>query len=118
MKREIKNYTLKLNFPKQICVFERGKEKVHCNVDLLINDCTDKEIQWINVADIFKKNDQIVTEYAMNTENEKPIIVIKFEDGTYEVLDGHHRLHKAYYEGKDQIMSYVLTEDALEKYII
>lgn len=40
------------------------------------------------------------------------------DDGTYEVLDGNHRLFRAVQERKLYIMAHILSETEMEKYIM
>lgn len=62
------------SFPNQICTFEHKGKKLHCNVDRMIEE--------------YKKK--------------KPAM-LKVDDNTYEILDGNHRLYRAFSEGKEKI---------------
>lgn len=104
--------------PAQMCSVERDGVIKNYNVDLLILNCREKQPQMINVCEIYKQDSIIDYEYAIANTNQSPIIIVKFEDGTYEVLDGSHRLYKAFYEGQKRIMAYVLEESELERYLL
>lgn len=54
----------------------------------------------------------------MKTDISSPIIIVRFDDETYEILDGNHRLFKAVHEGQPQIMAHILNELELKKYIM
>lgn len=103
---------------RQLCVFDYNGRKVHCNVDLLIKDYKGKQAEVVNVNEIFKPESTVNFEYAMKTDTSSPIIIARFDDGTYEVLDGNHRLFRAAHEGKSQIMAHILNELELNKYIV
>lgn len=104
--------------PDQLCTFEHNGRKMHCNVDLLIEHCKVKQAQLVNVDEIIEFQDTVDTEYAMKTDISIPIIVVQFDDGTYEILDGNHRLYRAAHEGKSQIMAHILNELELDKFIM
>ena len=122
-----KEGTMKLTFkgdgsfllpPDQICTFEHDGRKIHCNVDLLIEDYKEKQADLVDIDKIFEQTNTVNTEYAMKTDFSVPIIVVCFNDGTYEILDGNHRLFRAAHEGKSQILAHILNELELEKYIM
>lgn len=104
--------------PDQLCTFERNGRKIHCNVDLLIEDCKEKQAKLVNIGEIIEFQNAVNKEYAMKTDVSIPIVVVQFDDGIYEILDGNHRLYRAAHEGKAQIMAYVLNELELDKYIM
>lgn len=118
MKLILKNDNTTFLPPEQICTFEHNGRKIHCNVDLMIEDYNGKRAEAINVSEIYKEDSTVNFEYAITTNNKNPIIIVRFSDGTYEILDGNHRLYKAVYEGKHQVMAYILNEIELEKYIM
>ena len=93
--------------PNQMCTFQHNGRKIHCNVDLLIADYSEKQADMINVNEIYKPD---------STVNSN--IVVRFDDGTYEILDGNHRLFRAAHEGQAQIMAHILSESELNKYIM
>ena len=102
--------------PDQLCTFVHNGRKLHCDVDTLIADYKGKQAQLVSVNEIFKQDSKVDFEYAMKTDNNNPIIIVRFDDGTYEVLDGNHRLFKAVHEGKTHIMAHILNEIELNKY--
>lgn len=104
--------------PNQLCTFEHDGKKIHCNVDLLIEDYKEKQAEQVNVSEIFKPESKVNSEYAMKTDISQPVIIARFDDGTYEVLDGNHRLYRAVHEGQGQIMAHILNESELKKYIM
>ncbi len=104
--------------PNQLSTFEHGGKKLHCNVDLLIEDYKEKDTEWVNVSEIFNPDSTVNSEYAMKIDVSRPIIVVRFDDGTYETLDGNHRLFRAAHEGKSQIKAHILNESELNKYIM
>lgn len=104
--------------PDQLCTFVHNGRKIHCDVDSLIADYKGKQAKLVNVNEIFKPDSKVDSEYAMKTDINNPIIIVRFDDGTYEVLDGNHRLFKAAHEGQAQIMVHILNELELNKYIM
>lgn len=104
--------------PNQIVAFERNGRKVLCNVDWLIQDYKEQQAELVNVNEIFKWDNTINPEYAMKTDINIPIIIVRFDDGTYEILDGNHRVFRAAYEGKSQIMAHILSEIELKHYVV
>ena len=104
--------------PNQLYAFEHNGRTKHCNVDLLIEDYKNKQADLICVNEIFKAQNKVDLEYAMKTDISNPIIIVRFDDGTLEVLDGNHRLYKAAHEGQSYIMAHILNELDLNKYII
>lgn len=106
------------SFPKQICIFEHEGKKIHCNVDMMIEEYKKKKQMRLKVDEIYKYISKVDAEYAVNTTNNNPIIVVKFVDNTYEILDGNHRLYRAFSEEKEEIEAYVLNENDLKRYII
>lgn len=104
--------------PNQLSTFEHNGKKLHCNVDLLIEDYKGKNAEWVNVSEIFNSNSTVNSEYAMKTDVSNPIIAVRFDDGTYETLDGNHRLYRAAHEGQSQIKAHILNESELNKYIM
>lgn len=100
----------------QICIFVHNERKFCCDVDSLIADYKGKSAQLVSVNKVFNKNSVVDAEYAMKTVNKNPIIIVRFDDGTYEVLDGNHRLFKAVHERQAQIMAHILNEVELYKY--
>lgn len=104
--------------PEQLCTFEHGGRKIHCNVDLLIEDCKEKQAEWVDVREIFKPESKVDFEYAMKTDATHPIVIVRFDDGTHEVLDGNHRLYRAAHDGQDQVMAHILNESELKRYIM
>lgn len=118
MKLVTKNGGLFLFPLNQLCIFEHNGRKIHCNVDLLIKDYKNKQAESVNVNEIFRSNNIVNTEYAMKTDISSPVIIVHFDDGTYEILDGNHRLFRAVHEGQLQIMAHILNQLELDKYII
>lgn len=104
--------------PNQMCTFQHNGRKIHCNVDLFIADYSEKQADMINVNEIYKPDSTVNSKYAMTTDISNPIIVVRFDDGTYEILDGNHRLFRAAHEGQAQIMAHILSESELNKYIM
>ena len=104
--------------PDQLCILEHNGKKLHCNVDLLIADYKEKQAEKACVNNIYKPNDGVNSRYAMTTDISKPIIIVRFDDGIYEVLDGNHRLFRAAQEGKLYIKAHILNETEMEKYIM
>lgn len=102
----------------QIYTFEHNGRKIHCGVDLLIGDYKEKQAELINVNEVFKPENTVDTEYAMTTDISSPIIIVRLDDGTHEILDGNHRLYRAAHEGQSHIMAHILNESDLNKYII
>lgn len=88
--------------PDQLYAFVHNGRRIHCDVDLLIADYKGKQTKLVNVNEIFKPDSKVDSEYAMKTDINNPIIIVRFDDGTYEVLDGEHRLFKAVCEDKSK----------------
>lgn len=104
--------------PNQLYTFEHNGRKIHCSVDLLIEDYKDKQAELVNVNEVFKPENIVNTEYAMKADVTNPIIIVRFNDGTHEILDGNHRLYRVVHEGQSYIRAHVLNELELNKYII
>lgn len=104
--------------PDQLCTFERNGKTMHCNVDLLIDDYKEQQAELIDIGKILKQTNTVNEEYAMKTDVNIPIIIVCFDDGTYEILDGNHRLFRAAHEGKTQILAHILNELELNKYLL
>lgn len=104
--------------PNQLCTFEHNGRKIHCSVDLLLEDYKDKQAKLVNVNEVFKPENTVNIEYAMKSDVSNPIIIVRFGDGTHEILDGNHRLYRAAHEGQAHIMAHILNEVELNKYII
>lgn len=104
--------------PDQMGYFTRNGKTVHYDVDSLITDYNGKQANLVNVNEIYKPDGKVDSEYAMKTDNNNPIIIVRFDDGIYEVLDGNHRLFRAVREGKSQILAHTLDEGELNKYFL
>ncbi len=50
--------------PNQLCTFEHDGKKIHCNVDLLVEDYMEKQAKWINVNEIFKPENKVNPNYS------------------------------------------------------
>ena len=104
------------HIPDQLYRFVHNGRELHCDVDSLIADYKGKPAELINVNEVFKSDSKVDFEYAMKTDTNNPIIIVRFDDGTHEVLDGNHRLFKAVHEGQTYIKVHIINELELNKY--
>lgn len=104
--------------PNQMCIFDYKREKKQVNVDMLIEYYKNEQPEKVNVKDIYKPDNKVNCEYAMTTNTNIPIIIVRFDDGTHSVLDGNHRLYRAAQEGKAEILAHILDEKKLKRYIM
>lgn len=56
-------------------------------------------------------------EYAMETDLSKPLILAELWPGKYKLLDGNHRLYKAWALHVDRLPVYFLTREEHIRYI-
>ena len=106
------------DIPNQIYRLEHEGYKYIWNVDKLIIDSEKLPLIEISIIDIKYDFEKLDIEYALKNDNSTPIIVIKYRDNSYELLDGNHRIYKAIKEGKQTIMAYCLLEKEADKYIV
>ena len=60
----------------------------------------------ISVKEYYRPNPNRYMDYVMTTDTSKPIILAEINPGNYNVIDGNHRLCKAYNGGFECIMAY------------
>lgn len=104
--------------PRQIYTMEHEGYKYTWNIDKLINDSLNFHLIEISIKEIKYDFEELNIEYAMKNDNNAPIIVIRYRDGKYELLDGNHRVYRYIQEGKQTIMAYCLQEQEADKYIM
>jgi len=70
------------------------------------------ELESINVPQYRDKAFSVINESHVNSVDiSAPIILAEICPGNFSVLDGHHRLEKAYRNGVDKIMAYKLIPE-------
>ena len=106
------------NLPNQIYTLIHDDHKYIWNIDKLIKDSKDLHLIEIRIKDIKYDIEVNNIEYAINSNNNTPIIVIRYQDDSYELLDGNHRVNKYIQDGKQTIMAYCLLEKDADKYIM
>jgi 3-methyladenine DNA glycosylase AlkD len=62
----------------------------------------------INTADYYDSYSKIDEAYLPSVDISVPIILAEINPGKYIIIDGHHRLAKAYRDGKAQVEAYKL----------
>jgi len=53
-------------------------------------------------------SNNINREHLPNVELEKPVLLAEISSGRYNVIDGNHKLEKAYIEGVETVSAYKL----------
>ncbi len=73
------------------------------------------EMQSINVNQWFKTHLKGVLneEHLLTVDITKPVIQAEIRPNMFEIIDGHHRITKAYREGVESVDSYVLKGEQL-----
>ncbi len=95
------------SFPNGIFIFNVTKmiKYIEENKDVItLND--------INVADYrYKEFSSKEEDYINSADLNRPIILIEINPGTYNMIDGYHRVEKAYRAGIKTLKAYKLTVD-------
>lgn len=107
-----------INLPKEINVSDYEDIQVYWHIDNLRNHFANKEPIKFVIEDIFSDEYTINERHASLTKREEPIIVLKHNDGHYEVIDGKHRLTKVKSKGLMTIDGHCLKEDEADPFII
>ncbi|REJ07734.1 hypothetical protein [Halobacillus trueperi] len=78
--------------------------------------CVEKEL--INVREWFKTHfhGAINEDYLPSVDIDRPVIQAEIRPGMFEIIDGNHRMEKAYREGVPYINSYKLRGEQLVPY--
>lgn len=84
----------------------------------IISGQLDAEKEQINVKDWFKSHihGSVNEEHLPTVDVAKPIIQAEIRPGRFEIIDGNHRLERAYREGVALIDSYKLKGEQLGPY--
>ena len=85
------------NITKMMCYIE---QQAHTPISMLMND------QFLKDSNFLVK---VNKDYAMETDINKPGIVIEILPGEHLLVDGHHRLHKAQKTQAAEFFVYVLS---------
>ena len=78
------------------------------------------EREDINTIDWYRMHFHGLTdkEHLSKVDITKPVIQAEIRPGRYEIIDGNHRLEKAYRDNIETINSYKLNGEQLVKYFI
>lgn len=104
--------------PMEINCSENNGVKVLWNVDLLRKDTRRTQKKLFSVQMLFNPDNIVDATYAMTKSMDEPIIIMKTEEDSYEILDGKHRLYKAKMTGQKEIWAYVISMEDRNKYIL
>ena len=91
-------------------------------ISLIIEDiCSGKlavEQEKISVQDWFKTHwrGSVTEEHLPKVDVSKPVIQAEIKPGTFEIIDGNHRMERACRDGIEYIDSYKLTGEQLLPY--
>lgn len=107
-----------INPPNEINVSDYGDIQVYWHIDDLRTYFVNKEKICFAIEDIFSDEYTINEKYVSVTQRKDPIIVLKHNDGHYEIIDGKHRLACAKRKGLITIDGYCLSEDEANQFII
>lgn len=100
----------------QVYSFYFNGKKYHCHIDNILKYCQHKQVKEFKVNEIYKEKDKITPDYAMTTDTSTPIVMVQFNNGFFEVIDGNNRLYKAAHINQETIFVYTLTEDELNRF--
>ena len=67
------------------------------------------ELKNINVKEYRRATAIINEKYVDKVDIKMPIILVEISPGKYNVIDGNHRIEKAYRLGTERIPAYILT---------
>lgn len=102
----------------QINISENNGIKVVWDIDSIISEMKGAKTKVVSVNKLYNKKDRVNKSYAMQTDLTFPIVVAKFNDKEYEIIDGKHRLYKAMVTGRKEIEAYCIELDDFSKYIM
>ena len=105
------------------CMFSKDKKnQIVWDVAAILADIEHMnfDIEHKNVLRLTEQDGGICTnpEYAMETDIEKPCIIVKLNEKTEIFIDGNHRLYKARKLNIENIPCYVLPTEYHKKFII
>jgi hypothetical protein len=92
-------------FPNGIFVFNITKMK-----EYIMKYADEISLERIDVSEYRDRTFSVITEsHVDSVDITIPIILAELCPGRYSVIDGHHRLEKAYRSNAERIMAYKLT---------
>ena len=110
------------SFEQKYCIGTRDRQhQVVWDITALLKDLQDTHfpIQNYKVSDLVNKNNFFGNpEYAMNTDIEKPCIIVTLCNNAEKLIDGNHRLYKAKQLNLDFIPCYILPFEYHKNFII
>lgn len=116
-------FTATKSYDQRCCMFSKDRKfEVVWDVNEIIRniDTSNFPIEQKNVLNLSEQDGGICTnpDYAMETDIEKPCIIIKLNRDIEVFIDGNHRLYKARKMNVENIPCYVLPEEFHKKFII
>ena len=71
----------------------------------------------LQVTDNYIQFSVIDEEFLPKADTTNPIILAEISPGNYNIIDGHHRMTKAYRTGQKEIMAYKLDPDTHTRFL-
>lgn len=126
-----KNRKMKLNKKFEV-ISKTAEEEYHngfflrFNISAIIEDIASKKLivesKRIHIINWFKEHaiefGVINEEHLPSVDISVPIIQAEIRINKYEIIDGNHRMQKAYNDGRTYISSYKLTGEQLANYLM
>ena len=89
------------------------------DIEKLLKDISKFTTKKFDVNHLIKNNPfHGNAEYVMTTDITKPLIIVNLTDGVDKLIDGSHRLQKAFKLGVENIDAYYLSFEEHRNYII
>lgn len=118
----IKNYIPKVQKSEEIEIYPNGIFKFFISKILedINNGDFEPKMQRINIENWrkshYKDTDSLDENHLKIVDTKKPIIQAEIRIGKFEIIDGNHRLEKAFRDGKKTINSYKIYGEELVPY--
>lgn len=69
--------------------------------------------KYINANDLFVDAEGEWTQRSMKTDLSYPILVLELDDGRFDIIDGNHRVWKAWKNGVKAVKAYLIKKKDL-----
>lgn len=111
------------SYEQRCCMFSKDKRyQIVWDMNEMIKNIENLNlpIEQRNVLSLSEQDGGICTnpDYAMDTDIDKPCIIVKFNETCEVFIDGNHRLYKARRLNIENIPCHVLPTEFHKKYII